>query len=100
VNGNASVELIGLGPDLVDARTTNGDVELVLPAETNANLQASVTNGRIDVQDVNFEPMGEQRQRRIRGRLNAGGTPIELVTVNGKIVVRPRYSGFPSPAAR
>jgi hypothetical protein len=29
-------------------------------------------------------------RRRVRGRLNAGGSPIELNSVNGGIKIRPR----------
>jgi hypothetical protein len=51
---------------------------------------ASVTNGTIEMDDVPFEPVGEQSQRRVRGRINAGGTPIELTTVNGNIQLHRR----------
>ena len=88
-NGNAKIALAAFGNDLVDIRVTNGGLELALPATSDANLTASVTNGKIDVSALTFEPLGEQTARRIRGRLNAGGTPIELVATNGNILVKP-----------
>ena len=88
VNGHAKIALASFGSDLVDVRVTNGGLELVLPATTDANLMASVTNGKIDVSALKLEPLGEQTARRIRGRLNAGGTPIELVATNGNIIVK------------
>lgn len=91
-NGSAKIGLAAFGNDLVDVRVTNGNLELVLPAAANANLTASVTNGKIDVSALKLEPLGEQTPRRMRGRLNAGGTPIELVATNGNILVKPSPS--------
>jgi hypothetical protein len=88
-NGNAKVAIAAFGKDLVDIRVTNGGLELTVPATSDANLMASVTNGTIDASALNFEPLGEQTGRRVRGRLNAGGTPIELVVTNGNIMVKP-----------
>jgi len=88
-NGNAKVALAAFGNDLVDIRVTNGGLELAIPATSDANLTASVTNGKIDASALTFEPLGEQTARRMRGRLNAGGTPIELVVTNGNILVTP-----------
>jgi hypothetical protein len=80
-NGNAKVALAAFGND--------GGLELAIPATSDANLTASVTNGKIDASALTFEPLGEQTARRMRGRLNAGGTPIELVVTNGNILVKP-----------
>jgi hypothetical protein len=88
-NGNAKVVLGAFGDDLVDVRVTNGSLDLTLPGASNANLSASVTNGRIDVSGLTLEPLGEQTARRVRGRLNAGGAPIELTVTNGNVVVKP-----------
>ena len=88
-NGNAKVALTAFGTDLVDVRVTNGTLELLVPAAANANLNATVTNGKMDLGALKLEPMGEQTVRRVRGRLNSGGTPIELTVTNGNIVARP-----------
>ena len=40
-----------------------------------------------DVKAARFEALGDQTSRRVRGRLNAGGVPIELTAVNGNIIV-------------
>lgn len=86
-NGDTRIELESLGADLVDLRTTNGHIQLTIPRASDANLLATLTNGRIDLGDLKFEPLGEQTRRRVRGRLNSGGTPIELATTNGNIRV-------------
>lgn len=89
VNGDTDITMTSFGADLVDIRATNGHVVLTIPGDANANLNATVTNGRIDVSELNFEPLGaDQSRRRVRGKLNAGGTPIELAAVNGNITVR------------
>ena len=84
-NGRVEVALASLGADPVDLRTTNGQVRLSMPATSKANVSASCTNGTIDVEGLNLEPMGEQSRRRVRGRTNGGGTPVELTTTNGTI---------------
>lgn len=87
VNGGVSIRLAAIGSELVDVRVTNGPLTLVVPQALNANLSATATNGRIDVKAPEFETLGDQTSRRVRGRLNAGGVPIELVTINGNITV-------------
>jgi Toastrack DUF4097 len=90
VNGNAKIGLASVGADLVDVRVINGSLTLTLPGTASANLLATCTNGSIDASAMNLARMGEQTPRRVRGRLNSGGTPIELSTVNGNILVEPR----------
>ena len=90
VNQGITVDLAAFGQDPVDLRATNGSVELTVPADINAIVEANHTNGRLDVSGLTFEPFGDQTPRRTRGRLNAGGTPLTITTVNGSIKVRPR----------
>ena len=90
VNGNVTVDLAAFGSEALDLRSTNGNVVLTIPADTNAYLLANFTNGKIDLGDIHYEPVGEQTRRRIRGRINDGGAPIELTTVNGNIQIKPR----------
>jgi hypothetical protein len=89
-NGNVTLDLAGFGHDPVQVRATNGSVELSLPAAADANITASYTNGKIDTGNLQLELLGEQTRRRLLGRLNAGGAPIEITTVNGNIVLRAR----------
>lgn len=89
-NGRLLVELAALGSEPVDLRTTNGSIALTLPADADANLSFNVTNGRIDTSGFTFDLLGEATPRRVRGRLNAGGTPVELNAVNGSIRVQAR----------
>ena len=87
VNGRVEIEVSAVGEDPIDLRTTNGSIQLRLPQNGKVNLSASCVNGVIDASALTLELMGEQSRRRVRGRMNGGGTPIELNTVNGKIEV-------------
>jgi DUF4097 and DUF4098 domain-containing protein YvlB len=90
VNKGVTVSLAAFGRDPVDLRAVNGSVDLTVPSDVNASLEANYTNGSFDLKDLMFEPFGEQTRRRARGRLNAGGAPITITTVNGNIKVRPQ----------
>jgi len=88
-NGNITLDLTSVGKDAVDLRATNGNIALTLPATADANIEASCVNGTIDIADLPIELTGEQSRRRARGRLNAGGAPVEASTTNGDIHIRP-----------
>ena len=60
------------------------------PACATSGTTASCTfTGRL-TGTLKLEPMGEQTKRRLLGRLNAGGAPIEITAVNGNVVLRAR----------
>jgi hypothetical protein len=89
-NESTSIELAAVGIDPVEVRATNGQIHLVLPRTANANLLATATNGTLELKELEVTRFGEQGSRRVRGRINAGGTPVELSAVNGKVVVEGR----------
>ena len=94
VNGKLEVDMAAIGDEPVKLRTTNGGVELKLPADANGTLDAATVNGQVNVL-LPFTPIAERvgerrRGRRMSGSINAGGTPINLQAVNGTITVRPR----------
>jgi putative adhesin len=90
VNKGVTVSLGSFGRDPVDLRATNGSVDLTVPADVNASLEANYTNGSFEIsKDLKYEPFSEPTRRRARGRLNDGGTPITITTVNGNIRVHP-----------
>jgi hypothetical protein len=86
-NGGVNVELASLGSDRVTLRTTNGGVTLTVPESARADVSASCTNGGISVSGVKME-VSEQSRRHLEGKLNGGGTPIELHTTNGGVRLR------------
>jgi Putative adhesin len=89
-NGAVNLDFASLGRAPISARTTNGAVVLAVPEDAKADVTASWTNGGINIApDLKLE-VTERSRRRFEGRMNGGGTPIELQTTNGGIRLRPR----------
>jgi hypothetical protein len=86
-NGSVDIEIMSLAGVPITLHTTNGRVMLTLPSTGGADLSASWTNGGIDLSAVPFT-IQKQSRRRFEGRLNGGGTPVDLQTTNGSIRVR------------
>lgn len=86
-NGPISASFSTVDATPIALETTNGRVELVLPRDARANLDASCTNGRIDVSGLTLES-SEQSRRHVIGRLNGGGAAVSVRTTNGGIRVR------------
>lgn len=89
-NGSVDVTLVAVGADPVDLRATNGSILLTMPKAANANVEANVRNGTMDLSELPMELLGEQTKQRARGRLNSGGTPVELSTINGNVAIKGR----------
>ena len=87
-NGGLDIQMAGLGAEGVRLETTNGGIELRLPADTKATLAARCVNGGISVTDLPFEKDAESNRRRVDGKINGGGAPLKLETVNGGVRVR------------
>ncbi len=71
-------------------RSTNGGINLDLPANVNAELRAKTTNGRIYL-DVELASEFESDKNRISGILGNGGGRIELRTVNGDVTIQEKF---------
>ena len=89
-NGSVKLDLAAVGSERISARTTNGAVVVSLPQDAKADVSASWTNGGINVApDLKLE-VTDRSRRRFEGRMNGGGTRIELETTNGGIRLRSR----------
>jgi DUF4097 and DUF4098 domain-containing protein YvlB len=86
-NGSIKLILSGLGADGIRAETTNGTIDLKLPEGARATVSARCVNGGISVSDLAFEKVGEGTRRKLDGKINGGGAPVKLETVNGSIRV-------------
>jgi hypothetical protein len=86
-NGGVNIELASIGSDPIALRTTNGGVTLTVPESGKADISASCTNGSISMAGVKLE-VSEQSRRHLEGKLNGGGTSIELHTTNGGVRLR------------
>jgi hypothetical protein len=91
-NGGVVIELASVGKDKIYLGTVNGGVTLGLPETAKADVLATCTNGGINVSGLKME-VTEQSRRRVEGKMNGGGTSIELSTVNGGVRLRPRNTG-------
>jgi hypothetical protein len=95
MGGEIKIDLASVTDQPVAIRAGRGaPLQLSIPLATNANLSATATNANISVEGLRFAPIGEPERgrgpRRVRGRINKGGTPIELSSVGGDISVRAR----------
>ncbi len=84
-NGNIHLELAHLqSPAGATLETTNGSLELALPSDTQANIEARCLNGNF-YSELPVSAQTAQRLREVRGLLGRGGAPLQLRTVNGGI---------------
>ncbi|HEX8925103.1 MAG TPA: DUF4097 family beta strand repeat-containing protein, partial [Terriglobales bacterium] len=67
-------------------RTSDGSIDLRVPADLAADLEAWTSEGRVSV-NVPMMVEGSQSRNRVRGKLNAGGGLLKLHTSNGSITV-------------
>jgi hypothetical protein len=88
-NGGVNVDLASIGKEKIVLRTTNGGVTISVPANAKADVMASWTNGGINTSAVNLD-ITDKTRRSLEGKINGGGTPIELHTTNGGIRIRTR----------
>jgi DUF4097 and DUF4098 domain-containing protein YvlB len=88
VNGGITVDVgdAQLGHDL-SFNTVNGGVDVMLPANVNADVRASTTNGTIDT-DFPVSIQGRWGPRTMSGTLGKGGSNLSMTTVNGSIHLR------------
>ena len=84
-NGNVHLELAH-APDKAGAtaETTNGSLVVAVPSDLQAEIEAKCLNGNF-YSELPITMESTQRPREMRGRLGAGGVPIHLRTVNGRI---------------
>ena len=84
-NGRVELTLDVIKTD-IRASTSNGSIQVNLPSNVNARIDANTSNSRI-VSDFDVKA-GTSSKRRLEGVLGAGGPTIELTTNNGEIRVR------------
>ena len=91
VNGGITVALDGRRWDGagLDVETTNGGIQMRLPAGYNAELRAETTNGGINI-DFPITLRGRLSTRHIESTLGSGGSPVHVRTVNGGVTIASR----------
>lgn len=89
-NGGVDVELTGdrWSGEGLDVTTTNGGVEVAIPANYNARLETGTTNGGMD---IGFPITIQGRlNRRLTTQLGDGGPLVRVMTTNGGVTLRRR----------
>jgi DUF4097 and DUF4098 domain-containing protein YvlB len=84
VNGSVEASLSSVDPEgRSRLHATNGSVRLTLPADVNAEIEASTVNGGVG---CDFELDGGRKTRRkLEGKIGTGGARFDLGTVNGSV---------------
>ena len=85
INGDVTMPRDGT----IEMSTSNGNIDLAIPASTSATLSASVLNGRIQTSNLALEDQDDS-PRSLDGTLGDGDGTIELKTLNGNINVAGR----------
>lgn len=98
-NGGVNVKLSGSSwkGNGLNVTTSNGGVNLTLPANYAANIETGTVNGgfKSDIPSLSItteevkggEWPGRKREKRIATSLNGGGAPVKIVTTNGGIKI-------------
>lgn len=98
VNGGIEIDLAALDANgSIDIETVNGGVQLGLPSDSRATINARAVNGGVQVNGLDVEkqnPQNGESRRRLEGTLNGGGAKVSVGTVNGG--VRISRSGVPT----
>lgn len=67
--------------------TTNGRIHVTVPRSARVTLDASTTNGGIDLDDLPAADIRTHGRRHLEAEINGGGPTIELSTTNGGITI-------------
>lgn len=85
VNGSLEAHSSRAGP--VEISSINGSIDLTLPSDTKANLEATTVHGSLH-NDFGLATSGDGWMgHELRGQLGGGGSDIRLNDVNGAIEI-------------
>jgi DUF4097 and DUF4098 domain-containing protein YvlB len=93
INGHLVARFDQLAGSTVELNSVNGSVELTIPSDSKAEIDASTVSGGID-NDFGLH-VNHHRYvgHDLRGELGSGGTHIKLENVNGRIEIRHAQDG-------
>jgi DUF4097 and DUF4098 domain-containing protein YvlB len=86
VNGRVVLNVAKIGADGARVNSTNGEIEVSVPAGGKATFAARVTNGAVEVEGLQLQTT-EKNYRRLDATLGGGGPEIRLGTTNGMIKI-------------
>lgn len=91
-DGRISIE--PAGNYAVEAKNSKGDVELTLPPNASATVNAHTRNGDIE-SDFTMPSIGDDENKMVTFQIASGGSRVALNTDNGDIHIK-KGSGFPA----
>jgi DUF4097 and DUF4098 domain-containing protein YvlB len=93
INGDLDARFDQLAGSSVELNSVNGSVELTIPSDSKAEIEASTVSGGIN-NDFGLHVNHHQFVgHNLRGELGSGGTRIKLSDVNGRIEIRHAQDG-------
>jgi len=93
VNGGIVMDIVRItGP--IALESVNGGIRLDIPADLNADVEASAVNGGVSLDDGLMVQTSERTRTKIIGTLNGGGPRIAVTTVNGGVRLRTRHGSI------
>jgi DUF4097 and DUF4098 domain-containing protein YvlB len=88
VTSNGRISASFSGPPAGDLETRGGRIEVRFPENAGADLDASTTGGRVEV-DQHLTFAGEAQPHRVSGTVNGGGASLRVRTSGGGIRIEP-----------
>jgi hypothetical protein len=92
INGHLEAKFGQLAGKSVELNSVNGSVDLTIPSDSNAEVEASTISGGIH-NDFGLRVNGHMVGHDMRGELGNGGTQIHLSNVNGRIDIHHAQDG-------
>lgn len=86
VNGNIKAIVKEASLDSMEFKNVNGNIDLQIQGDLDADLEASAVRGTITIDDQFGVPVQKQVVgQKASGQIGSGGTSLKLTTVNGSI---------------
>lgn len=92
VNGRLNASFEQLGSNSIELNSVNAGVELTIPSDSNARVEASTVSGGID-NDFGLRVSHHFVGHNLSGELGNGGAHIHLSDVNGRITIHHAQDG-------
>lgn len=92
INGHLDARFDQLAGPFVELNSVNGSVDLTIPSDSKADVEASTVSGGIS-NDFGLHVSHQFVGHNLRGELGSGGTHIKLSNVNGGIEIHHAQDG-------
>jgi hypothetical protein len=87
INGKVTVKIVRLSERGAQVSGINGGVEISFADDVNADLSVSGINGNVNTELPNVTIQGKMEKNNFRAKIGAGGSPIHISGINGKVTL-------------